>query len=323
MELINVGKNSFIRYSKKFNNLPISFNPELEKFLIKKNFSSSFHIIKSKNKCIGLLPLYKKNNKYYSVPYFSYGLVLNISHDKVILKKIKDLLTKNLINYNIKFLGTNNDIKQSDKVSAFLFLKDSKENQLSSFNSKLRSQIKKGYKNALTCEVGGQELICDFWKIYSKNLHSIGSPSYSIEFFDDLFKNYDKNDIKIFIVKHNSIVVGSALYLSFNNFSEVILASTLRKYNYLSTNMMMYWEMISYSIDNKNSIFSFGRSDLNSSQLRFKKQWGIEKIPITFINSNEPTINLKKLKIIFSKFWRIIPYSLSKRFGHIIAEKFY
>ena len=323
MELIKVDKKSFIRYSKDFINLPISFNPDLEKFLLKKKFSSSFHIIKSKHQCIGLLPLYKKNNTYYSVPYFSYGLVLNIPINSILLNKIKNLLLKNLINFSVKLLGSNHDICNPDKVSAFLFLKDSKINQLSSFTSKLRSQIKKGYKNDLKCEIGGEELIQDFWNIYSKNLHSIGSPSYSTEFFHDLFKNYDKNHIKIFVVKHNSIIVGSSLYLSCNEFSEVILASTLKKYNYLSTNMMMYWEMILYSIEKNNSIFSFGRSDLDSSQLRFKKQWGTEIIPIIFINSKTSMFSLKKLKIIFSNFWKIIPYSISKRFGHFIAEKFY
>lgn len=323
MKLVKVDKESFKKYSKDFINLPISFNPELDRFLKIKNFKGEYFIIKSKNKCIGLLPTYLKKNVYYSVPYFSYGLILNISVTEIVLKKIYDLLLENLINFSVKFLGKHDDIFNSNKITAFLYLMPKKENQLASFNSKLRSQIKKGYKNGLNCEIGGEELIDDFWKIYSENLHSIGSPSYSNTFFYDLLKNYDKNHIKIFIIKYNSITIGSSLFLSYNRFSEVILASTSRKYNYLSTNMMMYWEMISYAIETKNSIFSFGRSDLNSTQFRFKKQWGVQKLPITYINSKASMLSLKKLKIIFSKIWRVIPYSISKRFGHLIAEKFY
>ena len=323
MKLLKVDKKSFLNYSNNFKNLPVSFNPDLDLFLKKKNFTLILYIIKINNECVGLLPAYKKNNINYSVPYFSYGLVLNIPIDHVIIEKIKDLLLKNLINFKVKLLGSANDLFNPHKVSAFLDLKFTKEDQLSSFNSKLRSQIKKGYKNGLKCEIGGKNLIYDFWIIYSKNLHSIGSPSYSMSFFHKLLDNYNENQIKIFIIKYNSVPIGSSLYLSYNGFSEVILASTLRKYNYLSTNMMMYWEMIVYSIENGNSIFSFGRSDLGSTQLRFKKQWGVRILPISYLNSKGSMLSLKELKNIFNKIWRIIPYSISKRIGYLIAEKFY
>ena len=323
MNLVEVNKKSFLEYSNQFINLPISFNPDLELFLAKKEFKLTFYVLKIERKCIGLLPVYSKNKNNFSVPYFSYGLILNIPLDETVVTKLRSLLKKNLINFRIKLVCSSDDKIIADKASAFLNLKSSKEIQLSSFNSKLRSQIKKGSKNGLKCEIGGALLINDFWKIYSRNLHRIGSPSYSKNFFKMLFNNYDNNQLKIFIIKYDSKPIGASLCVSYNGVCEVILASTLRDFNYLSTNMMMYWEMIAYSIDSGKFVFSFGRSDLNSSQLRFKTQWGVKIIPLIYLNSTKKTLNLKILKIIFSRIWKVIPYSISKHFGYLIAEKFY
>ena len=323
MKLVKVNKQSYLKYSNEFENLPISFNPDLEGFLLKKGFKETFYVLKINQKCIGLLPVYNKNKNNFSVPYFSYGLILKITLNDRVIKNLRNVLKKNLINFKIKLVGSINDNIRLDKVSSFLSLKQSTEIQLNSFKSKLRSQIRKGYKNGLKCKIGGKEFINDFWEIYSRNLHNLGSPSYSKNFFYLLFENLNENQIKIFIILHDSKPIGSSLCLSYNSFCEVILASTLKDYNQLSPNMMMYWEMIANSIESKKTIFSFGRSDLNSSQLRFKKQWGVNLVPIMYLNSNEKILNLKFLKKIFSRIWKFIPYRVSKYFGYLIAEKFY
>ena len=61
MNLVKVNKQSYEKYCNEFENLPISFNPDLEFFLSKVGFKRTFYILKKNDKCIGLLPIYNKN----------------------------------------------------------------------------------------------------------------------------------------------------------------------------------------------------------------------------------------------------------------------
>ncbi|MBT6276453.1 MAG: GNAT family N-acetyltransferase, partial [Chromatiales bacterium] len=55
---------------------------------------------------------------------------------------------------------------------------------------------------------------------------------------------------------------------------EIPWASSLRDFNHLSVNMMLYWEVLSFAIHSGCDTFDFGRSSKGSGPYRFKRQWG-------------------------------------------------
>ena len=275
LKIIKVNEYEYDNFSSKFNYLPISFNSKFKKFLINHDFTSEFYIIENDSVVIGLLPTYKKNNKYYSVPFFSYGLFIK-DIDTLCLNELNYLLIQLFKDFHIRLFSFNSNLSNANKITAVLNLKPSEENQLLSFKSKLRSQIKKSLKNNLMTKNGKSELLKDFFTVYSENMLNLGSPQYSFSFFENILTNLNKDNFQIFIVYYNNIAVAASICISFNDVMEVVWASSLPKYNYLSSNMLLYWEMIKYSINSKILKFSFGRSDPNSSQIRFKMQWGVE-----------------------------------------------
>ncbi len=138
-----------------------------------------------------------------------------------------------------------------------------------------------------------------------------------------MLNNIPHNQSKVFLISLGDVLIGASICISYNSFTEVVWASTLRKYNYLSSNMVLYWEMISFSISDKQQIFSFGRSDEASTQLKFKKQWGVETSSIIYLNSENNLIRLSILKKYFSNVWKLLPYKIASLLGPIISEKIY
>ena len=142
------------------------------------------------------------------------------------------------------------------------------------FSSDKKNHIRKGYKFGLSVKIGGIELVDEFYKIYSLNMHNLGSPALEKLFFIELINNYKYGLSKIFICYNDNIPIGGSILLTYFNLAEVSWASTLVEYNKLKPNMVMYWEMIKYSIANRINVFSFGRSTKGGGVHEFKSRWG-------------------------------------------------
>ena len=321
MELISVKKSIFFDEIERFNQLPISYNRNIDIFLEKQGFKMLFFYLKKNGEFEGFLPIAKKNNFFFSIPYFSYGLYLINPPNTQIIHGLKTLFKKQFRNYYIRVFSYDSSFSDNYKTSVYLKLQNNIDNQLSFFKSKLRSQIKKSIKNKLKIISGSNELVDSFYLIYSKHMHSLGSPSYSKSFFHDFMSSY-QNDAVIFLVEYNKQYIACSLCLINKKNIEVILASSIREYNYLSSNMFLYWEMIKYSISKDIDFFSFGRCNFNSTQLKFKKQWSKTQTNILKLNSNK-LYNLKFLKILFSFFYKKIPFKIAIKFGSIIANRIY
>ena len=60
---------------------------------------------------------------------------------------------------------------------------------MSSFKSKLRSQIKKGIKNELTVKINHSDSFNEFYTLYSKSLHRLGTPVNGKDYFKEFLIN--------------------------------------------------------------------------------------------------------------------------------------
>lgn len=300
----------------------VAHNPSLGDILFRTfGMENRSLLIYSEDKLLGVFPLCLAGGKLVSMPHFSYGGIL-VTPETRMQDLYSDVLGNMGNKYEIRSFQKISDFYNDEKVASYLELKGSAEEQMKSFKSKLRSQIKKGLTNELMVRNGGMDLLEDYYSVYSRNMHEIGSPVLGKDFFINLLKYYEHGSPLVFCVYYNEIPVGASFVLTYLRFAEVCWASTVRKFNFLQTNMVLYWEMIRWSIENEMSIFSFGRSTKGSTTHRFKMQWDTCEKTLFFNYSEQRKMDIKKARI-FSKMWQLLPYSVANILGPSIAARIY
>jgi len=300
--------------------ITIAHNPSLAAILGKSfNVKAKKIIIEKNNLIIGIFPIVSIKNKVISIPHFSYGDILFAGNLKEKQKLRNKIIGKK---YEIRSFESFSKYFDDSKIMSYLELKNSEEEQWKYWKSKLRSQIRKGVKNGVTIKIGHAEYLYDFYKIYSRNMHDLGSPVLSYRFFKNIMNLYDYGEAKIFLAQKGEKYIAASLILTYHNFAEVCWASSLRKYNSTNANMVLYWEMIKYCVQHKYKYFSFGRSTKNSNIHKFKKQWSPEEKQLYFNYSSEPKINIKKLSFL-ANIWRNLPLFITNRIGPFFAKRIY
>tara|TARA_Y100000590_G_scaffold350389_1_gene402268 strand:- start:2624 stop:3652 length:1029 start_codon:yes stop_codon:yes gene_type:complete len=300
-------------------------NPDLLEVLSRSfSYKSDMLIIRKKSIFEGFLPFCVTaglGSKVVSIPHFSYGGYIgeNKLTDQQYLECIE--LIKRKYNKNVLIREFRKITKSPlvDKVAYFLNLKSSSEEQFKNFSSKLRSQIRKAEKNGLTVE---QSSIKEFYQVYLENMHRLGSPHLSEDFFTNLEENYSHGRVIVFSVKYDNEIVGASVLLIFSDFSEVTWAATKKDFNHLAPNMILYWKMIDYCISQKMKTFSFGRASKDTGSLRFKKQWGGEEIQLFWNYSFPQKSRIEDAKFLTS-IWKYLPRFIIKIFGPIITKYVY
>ena len=213
----------------------------------------------------------------------------------------------------------------SHKVRMLLRLSRSSEILMTSFKSKLRSQIKKPLKEGLIPKIGSVELLDDFYRVFSTNMRDLGSPVHSSNLMLNVLTELPET-AKIAVVYKDSQPLAGSMVVGFKDILENPWASALREYSSLSPNMLLYWTMLEYACDNGYTYFDFGRCSPEGGTFRFKKQWGA--IPTTlhwhYISLNgEPVDTETFAKSKFEKaisYWKELPVPLTRAIGPMIRK---
>jgi len=243
------------------------------------------------NQCIGVLPLFLVKSPLFgialiSVPYLNAGGVIAIDdetasaliHAAAELKEEFGAKYLELRNRTTLSLTDHSLQKRSHKVASILNLPSDPDQLFSSFPAKLRSQIKRPSKNDMTVHsVTGDEDFRSglqaFYKVFSTNMRDLGTPVYPLQLFENSCKLF-ANKCRITWVTKAGEAVAAAITIQHRESTEVPWASSLRKFNSFSPNMLLYWEVIRLACLDGSKNFDFGRSSKDSSTLRFKSQWG-------------------------------------------------
>ena len=216
-------------------------------------------------------------------------------------------------------------LSATNKVRMLLNLPGSSEALMNSFKAKLRSQIKKPIKEGLKAVVGGQELLDDFYSVFSINMRDLGSPVHSKRIiFETLSAFHEKT--RVVAIYHDQTPVAASIVIGFNSILENPWASALRKYSRMAPNMLLYWTMLEYACDKGYTWFDFGRSSPDEGTFKFKKQWGAEPDPLHWTEikiSESNNTNDESEKARFSKaiqYWQKLPVPVSRFLGPMIRK---
>ncbi len=159
------------------------------------------------------------------------------------------------------------------KVRMLLELPETSAKLFDSFKSKLRSQIRKPQKEGLVARIGGAELLDEFYQVFSINMRDLGSPVHSKKLFENILKEFG-GSVRLGLVKYKEAAAAAGLIFCFKDTVEIIWASSLKSFNHLSPNMLLYWSLLEYVTDAGYKLFDFGRSTPNEGTYKFKEQWG-------------------------------------------------
>jgi hypothetical protein len=149
------------------------------------------------------------------------------------------------------------------------------------FPSKLRSQVKKAWKNGLTEQTGGGELLPAFYRVYRRNMRFLGSPPLPDTFFAAMFERFG-GQAAICCVNGGGHPVAAGILLASGPVMEVPWAASRPRARSSAANMLLYWTMIRSAIEDGYDVFDMGRSTPGTGSHRFKGQWGGQSQPLAW-----------------------------------------
>jgi len=177
-------------------------------------------------------------------------------------------------------------IVNRQKVRMILSLPKSSEKLLASLKAKVRSQVKKAYKNGLTSKMESLNLLDEFYSIFSENMRKLGSPVHSKRWINAILKMYGNRAHVAVVYMPDGQPAAAGIILCHPRMVSIPWASSLREFNRSNPNMMLYWTFLKFASDNGYPAFDFGRSTPDEGTFRFKKQWGAEPHPLYWADFN-------------------------------------
>ena len=283
----------------------------------------------------GVLPLVRLQSKLFgnffvSLPFVNYGGVIADEHvvlESLISEAAQIANEFRVSHIELRHAGVDCELpSRTDKVAMYLDLPNSPEALGKSIGSKRRSQIRRPQRENPSVLIGREELVDDFYSVFSRNMRDLGTPVYAKSMFADLLQRFPKNT-NIMLIRVHDTAAAAAFLIDGNGTMEVPWASTRRDFNRISINMLLYWEILGHAIETGAKIFDFGRSTVDSGTYRFKKQWGARPVQMKWHywlaeQGNLPRLNPENPKYRMAiAMWQKLPLPIANLFGpHIVRH---
>ena len=305
--------------------------------LIKNTFGHDGHYLYASgtnNKIKGVLPLIRLKSRLFgdflvSMPYFNYGGAVADHPD--IESKLMSAANDYASELNASHIEYRDDVARTDypartdKVNMILPLPSCKQVLWEGFTPKLRAQIKRPQRENPVVKHGHVELLEDFYRVFARNMRDLGTPVYGRSFFHHILMTFPEQS-RILTISLGNKPVAAAFLIGYGETLEIPWASTVRAVNHLSINMLMYWEILGFAIENNYSFFDFGRSSKKAGTYQFKKQWGARPIQSYWhywlsTGKTMPSLNPNNPKYRLAiEVWKRLPISVTKLVGPMIVK---
>lgn len=313
-----------------FNNPSSTFYHQIEwKNVVEKTYGHKpyYLIAKENEKICAVLPLFFMKSIFFgkkliSLPFSPYGGA--IGDNSIFEKMLIDRAIKITENTGAEYMELRNNVPKNLKlvsnslyVTLILKLNNSPEVVWDGLNNKVRNAIRNSLKLPLEISNG---CIDDFYKLYSKNMRELGTPTHSKEFFNTVISEF-KDKAEIITVQYKDESISSAILFYFKDTVISGWAASDRKYRSFNSNNLLYWSAIKSACEEGYQFFDFGRSLHGSGTYRFKKPWGAEEHQLHYLYYLN---GIKKIPDIsqanherqrFARVWKILPLSLTNTIG--------
>lgn len=284
----------------------------------------------------GILPLaqlksFLFGNFLVSLPYFNYGGAC-VSNQKVLDSLLSEAVhlagetnAEHIELRHMEPIYPNLPVK-FNKVSMWLQLPKDSQTLFKSFPAKLRSQIRRAKKEDMVAAIGGLDMLDHFYAVFSQNMRDLGTPVYPKSFFRNILQIFPDTTWIGAVFTKDGLPVASGLLVGFKDHLEIPWASSLRGYNALSPNMLLYWSVLEFACERGFRVFDFGRSTPGEGTYRFKAQWGTKPAQLYWhywlkTGRSMPELNPHNQKYQLAiRFWKKLPVPLTCMLGPMIVK---
>jgi FemAB-related protein (PEP-CTERM system-associated) len=214
---------------------------------------------------------------------------------------------------------------RSDKVTVVLPLDQDVDRMWKRLDTKIRTKVRKSRSFGMAAEFGGENLLSDFYSVWSENMRDLGTPAYSPTFFREILAAFPRNT-HLCVVRHEGRPVAVSFLIGFHDRVEASWSSSIRDTLNMKPNMFLYWNLFCFAAQHGYRLFDFGRSTIGSGTHSFKLQWGAQTVPLHWnywlANGGElPQINPSNPKYELAiRMWQKLPLSFTRLLGPRIAR---
>jgi FemAB-related protein (PEP-CTERM system-associated) len=217
-------------------------------------------------------------------------------------------------------------VSSSKKVRMVLELPDSADTLIKGLKSKLRSQVIKPLRDGLTAKLGNCELTAEFYQVFTENMRDLGSPVHSRKWIESVVRNYADNVRIGLVFTPDKELAAAGIILLHGDIVSIPWASSLRKYNRINPNMLLYWTFLEFAANNGFRYFDFGRSTPGDGTYKFKEQWGARPEALNWVqldmngdeitSSSFPSETRRRIETC----WQRLPLALCNFIGPILRR---
>jgi FemAB-related protein (PEP-CTERM system-associated) len=160
----------------------------------------------------------------------------------------------------------------------------------------------------------------DFYEIYARSVHRLGTPVFSRKVFEVLRSEFPKH-CRLFGVRKGSQLIAGVLCLYFRDQVLPYYAGARPEFYRDSPNNFMYWSLIAQSCHEGFKVFDFGRSKRGAGSFDFKSAWSMEITELPYRYHLAPGKEVPHMSPVDAKFqrpvrmWKRMPFALTKIIG--------
>jgi FemAB-related protein (PEP-CTERM system-associated) len=285
---------------------------------------------------VGLLPLSLVKSILFgrylvSLPYLNGGGVL--ANSDSIASRLIDKAVELSGHFDVRFLELRHEntwshkglsARRTDKLHMRLDLPATVDELWARLRAKVRNQVRKGEAQNFDVRWGREELLPDFYRVFSHNMRDLGTPVFGRSLFREILAAFP-TEAEFCVLRLGTSPVAAALLVHGKGKTDVPSASSLRRYNATNANMFMYWRLLCRALERGQNRFDFGRSSPDSGTYRFKEQWGAQPTPSVWqyhirsgaVDQMRPD-NAKFGRLI--RIWQRLPVPLTRWIGPPIVR---
>lgn len=306
--------------------------------VVRKSFGHATHYLIAKNDggaVRGVLPLVRIKSRLFGhymvgLPYFTYGgpLSADATAQHALMRAAEKIAgSHGCTHLEVRCQSPLDDGTRlrDDKVTMLLPLAPTPEGLWKQLSSQRRSQIKKAQSANPQCLQGGSELLDDFYPVFARNMRDLGTPVYARAFFANILERFPQY-ARVLVIRVEGKPAGAAFVIGFRDLMEVPWVSTIREFNALNINALLYWQMLQLAQSLGHRTFDFGRSSKDSGTFKFKSQWGAKPQQLYWHywlpeGGKMPGLTPHSGKFALAvRVWQRLPLAIANRLGPPIVK---
>jgi len=214
---------------------------------------------------------------------------------------------------------------RTDKVAVCLPLLSDPEEVWGNLGHKTRNRIRKAEREGFSVTSGGQELLDEFYRVWTIRMHQLGTPCYSHKLFAGIMEAFP-SESRVFVATLRGVTAAVLFVCEFGGWAQSCWGTALREYDSAGPNYILNWAAMEYYCRQGCKWFDFGRSTMGSSQYEFKRRWGGTPTQLYYQYWTAPGHKLAAVRPDNPRYarlvnvWKRLPLSVTRVAGPIISR---